>query len=120
MENNDKIVLELEGEAKQALDSLNCIVSKLPTVPAKKDCMTCIDSVYGVFDKVVKTTRKCAALYRIAIWNWELINNEKASIKDVLLGACCTILYHKFDIAVFQVPEREVKSFLQLVWLLLG
>ena len=116
MEKYDQLQVELEGEAKQALDSLNCIVSKFPTVPAKKDCMSCIDSVYGVFDKVVKTTRKCAAVYRIAIWNWELINNGKATEKDdVSRSVCRTILYHKFDIVVFQkLTKRDIELLLQL------
>ena len=59
MEKYDQLLVELEDEAKQALDSLKCVVSKFPTVEAKKNCMSCVERDHEAFGEMVKTRRKC-------------------------------------------------------------
>ena len=108
MEKNNKLLMELEGEAKQALDSLKCVVSKFPTVPAKKDCMSRVESIHEAFGEI---RRKCVVGHRIAICKWELFDTN-APTDDIIKVLWRTILYHKINIVVFLgIPEYVIELF---------
>ena len=107
----DHVLMDLEDEAKKALDSLKCVVSKFPTVDAKKVCMSCVERVHEAFGEMVKTRRKCVVVHRIAIWKSKLTEDTNAITEEKIKILLRTIIYHKFDIVVFQyLPESFIKS----------